>query len=383
MSMSPSFRVTARGWGLLVAGATLAAAAAALQSLTTARIAGLVLAIPVVAVLWALVSRGFASRRGLRRTLRPSSWQVDVAGSVELVPTGAPMPPWSSLRERVPTTLRRRSLGALGYSVLPQRRGRLHIGPAILLRSDPLAIVWWRTRIGGTTSVVIWPRTERVDDEVVARALEATAPRAHGLPHRTLEDLTVREYRRGDDLHRVHWRSTARHGELMVRHDEPTTTRVLDVLLLLGEDLDRAAEWAVSAAASMATALLRNGYTVRVVTAVDGEVTDLATNAVADALDVFALAEPAGELASEMLRSVQRSTSAGVVAVLDRPPATLDAAITAGGALRQSTALVVDPEETSRALVEMLQHGGWVVAGCDGTGDIADAWRSLTLVDVR
>ena len=39
-------------------------------------------------------------------------------------------------------------------------------------------------------------------------------------PAGSAEDVTVREYRRGDDLRRVHWRSSAHAGELMVRREE-------------------------------------------------------------------------------------------------------------------------------------------------------------------
>lgn len=375
-------RVTSRGWGLLAGGSALALTAAALQSMTTARIAAVVLAIPLVAVLWSLGSRVFAHRRGLRRVLRPVTWQVDVAAAVELETTGPPLPPWSSLRERVPSSLRRRSLGARGYAVLPSRRGRLLLGPAILQRSDPLAITTWRTAIGGATEVLVWPRTEHVDDAVIARALEASDPRPVGQPQRTLEDLTVREYRRGDDLHRVHWRSTARHGQMMVRHDEPATTRVIDVGLILSEHDDEVAEWAVSAAASLALALLRNGYTVRVVTVAGGVVTGTESTLAADALDVLAVAEPASGQRSAVLRTVQRATSAGVVVVLDRPDPDLADVIVGGSILQQSTALVVDPDDESKDLVSTLHRSGWNVATTAGWGSLAQTWHTLERADV-
>src|SRR5690606_19468394 len=149
------------------------------------------------------------------------------------------------------------------------------------------------------------------------------APVPHGAPQRTLEDLTIREYRRGDDLHRIHWRSSARHGELMVRHDEPTTTKVLDLLLVLSDQVDDVAEWAVTAAASMAVGLLDAGYGIRVVTVAEGTLRAAPARTAPEALDVLALASAAADLGPDVVRTVQRSTSAGVVAVLDRPDTAL------------------------------------------------------------
>jgi uncharacterized protein (DUF58 family) len=87
------------------------------------------------------------------------------------------------------------------------------------------------------------------------------------------EDVTVREYRRGDDLRRVHWRSSARVGELMVRREEQPwesrATLFLDnrVIAHRGQGIASSLEAAVSAAASIAVHLSKRGFTVRLVTA--------------------------------------------------------------------------------------------------------------------
>jgi len=87
------------------------------------------------------------------------------------------------------------------------------------------------------------------------------------------EDVTVREYRRGDDLRRVHWRSSARVGELMVRREEQPwqsrATLFLDNRLRAhrGQGVASSLEAAVSAAASIAVHLSHRGFTVRLVTA--------------------------------------------------------------------------------------------------------------------
>ena len=45
------------------------------------------------------------------------------------------------------------------------------------------------------------------------------------------DDAATREYRHGDDLRKVHWRSTARVGELMVRREEQPFQSRATVLL--------------------------------------------------------------------------------------------------------------------------------------------------------
>src|SRR5690606_33189547 len=86
------------------------------------------------------------------------------------------------------------------------------------------------------------------------------------------DDVATREYRNGDDLRRVHWRSTARVGELMVRREEqPWESRATIVLDTRrhghhGEGPTSSFEWAVSAAGSVALHLRRSGYRIRLVT---------------------------------------------------------------------------------------------------------------------
>ncbi|HWU20352.1 MAG TPA: DUF58 domain-containing protein, partial [Nocardioides sp.] len=86
------------------------------------------------------------------------------------------------------------------------------------------------------------------------------------------EDATVREYRRGDDLRRVHWRSSARVGELMVRREEHPWEARATVLVddresaHAGHGPTSSLETAVVIAASVAEHLDQRGYAVRLAT---------------------------------------------------------------------------------------------------------------------
>ncbi|MCR8526297.1 DUF58 domain-containing protein, partial [Escherichia coli] len=98
-------------------------------------------------------------------------------------------------------------------------------------------------------------------------------------PHRVgvvgQDDALVREYRQGDDVRRIHWRSTARRGDLMVRREEqawdPSATLILDSRASahagrgsLHSPEQNSLEWAISAAASIAIHFLEDGFSVEI-----------------------------------------------------------------------------------------------------------------------
>ncbi len=105
-----------------------------------------------------------------------------------------------------------RTLGPLGRGAIVARSWVLESG-------DPLGLFRFR-RSGADAEVgVVLPRFMSLDARPQARELEASvsAPRAGS----GTELFGVREYRPGDPLRRIHWRSSARLGELVVREYEP------------------------------------------------------------------------------------------------------------------------------------------------------------------
>ena len=164
----------------------------------------------------------------------------------------------NALRARVH---RSRGRLSLSYAILPDRRGRWAVGPLEVQRGDVFGVARWRGPLGPPMLVAVRPRVVRLD--IVNRSASTDVDRA-ALGARTpaADDASLRDYRLGDDLRRVHWRSSARRGELMVRQDERSGRRPSSVLLDLPLD-SVSAEWSISAAASIALALVAAGHHVR------------------------------------------------------------------------------------------------------------------------
>src|SRR5439155_10488534 len=125
----------------------------------------------------------------------------------------------------VPVPLLRLKAGhdtAVDYPVPTARRGVVRVGPLRVTRRDPLGLVGVARNNGGTAQVWVHPRTHPLVAIPVggARSLDG---RVDKVPHGTITFDALREYVVGDELRTVHWRTSARVGQLMVREDLDTS----------------------------------------------------------------------------------------------------------------------------------------------------------------
>jgi len=160
---------------------------------------------------------------------------------------------------------------SLGYELRPARRGVLRVGPAALEVTDPFGLLVSRLATPGVAELVVAPAWSRlVEGGRLVSETEGDAAVLHRLAVGGDDDVTTREYRPGDALRRVHWRASARQGELMVRQEEPRTRP--DVLVIADTRASSfpardpsAFEWVLRMVASLGVHLGDTGHRVELV----------------------------------------------------------------------------------------------------------------------
>ena len=139
------------------------------------------------------------------------------------------------------------------------RRGHFRIEPLHIRTADPFGFFEASATVGQGVSVVVFPRLEALPAwRLPAAALEGS----HASPERTLQTTplatTVRPYAPGDSMNRIHWKSTARHGEIQVKEFDLEQTADAWIILDLhravqaGHGEESTTEAAIRAAASIA-----------------------------------------------------------------------------------------------------------------------------------
>jgi uncharacterized protein (DUF58 family) len=151
------------------------------------------------------------------------------------------------------------------YQIICRPRGVYAVGPALARVSDPLGFAAVARTVGPTDRLIVYPRIEELSGFPRVRgrdpAMQASRPE-HS--RRGGEDFyTLRDYQIGDDLRRVHWPSSAKRDELMIRQMEtPWQARALVLLDVRGEVYEQPAafELAVRGAASVISHLAGSGF---------------------------------------------------------------------------------------------------------------------------
>jgi uncharacterized protein (DUF58 family) len=274
-------RLTRRGWtlvgaavGLLVGGRVLGA-----DELSVLALAGI--ALLAAAAVWVAVGSRAVT---VTRHVRPTRLQAGDTGRVELEVHAARPTGLVELVEIVGDGFHARFVLApiaatpvvRAYRLAATRRGPLLLGPTTGLRNDPLGLAARADVVCLEETVLVRPRVFPIHAprlaaggrDVVDDGAAARAPGADALG----EFLSVRPYAVGDDPRRVHWRSSARTDDLMVRqYVSPRRGRTLVVLDTRGPGAEPAAaeeafERAVEAVASIVSALVDAGRPVECVT---------------------------------------------------------------------------------------------------------------------
>jgi uncharacterized protein (DUF58 family) len=293
------------------------------------------------------------------------------------------------------------------YTVRPETRGRYDVGPLTVRLTDPFGCVELSRAFTSLEQITVTPPVQplpavRLGGDGYAGG-EGHSARAAVSGE---ADVATREYRQGDDLRKVHWRSTAKRGELMVRRDEQPrqnrATLVLDTRASVhrgsGAGLQGSSfEWAVSAGASVAVWLARRGFVLQLVTTgglrAAGSSPAVAESNILELLSVVVDSRESGfqDASAALSRSGAGRTGGLVVAIvgipadprmggLDGLPPRPDS----GVAIAIDTESWTDKNHTGRGAERrrvamhdanrVLSAGGWRVLAAQRGDALADLW---------
>jgi uncharacterized protein (DUF58 family) len=409
-------QLTTRGRVVLVLGIVGCVVSILLGQRDLLRVGVLLLVLPMLsAFLVARTRYRLASARGMRPVRvavdQPATSVVRVE-NVSRLTSGLLLVeddvPWQLGRSQRFVIDRLEPLGRrdVRYELRGALRGRYTVGPVAVQLVDPFGFCRATRRFTTTDVLTVVPATVSLPAISLGGDWSGLGEaRSRAVASAGEDDVIPREYRTGDELRRVHWKSTARSGELMVRREEhPWRTRAtifLDTRAIAhrGDGPASSFEWAVSSAASIACHLALRGYAVRVADAdgtilrpgTTGNETMSGPEAEGPLLDVFAtvgLTEgraPAVRDPQAKAR-IRDGLLVAVLGDLDGDQAETIAALRHGNA--SALALVLDttswasrsgaPDDgrTTRAAA-LLAAAGWRVTICGAQTDLTQAWRNL------
>ncbi|RIQ30051.1 DUF58 domain-containing protein [Jiangella rhizosphaerae] len=411
--------LTRRGWAFLAVGGGAIVAAVLAGQRDVLRVGLLLVVVPAISLVVALRSR---VRLAASRSVEPPRVSVGERATVHLrlansarIPTGVLL-----VEDSIPFTLGARPRFVLDhvwsrfrrdvtYAIDPVVRGRYKVGPLTVRVTDPFGMVELRRAFSDVGTLIVTPTVHQLPPvRLVGEWSGSGESRPRAIAAAGEEDATIRAYRIGDDMRRVHWRATAHHGELMVRREEQPwqsrATLLLDTRTSghTGEGIDSSLEWSVTAAASIGVHLAERGYAVRLATDHGGAVStnwhDPASgpgDAKVSLLDALAVVQPQRDASvgrwPDLLSGAEAATGllVGVFGRLTEQEARVVAGLRQGSTAALAVVLDVmswtSLGENSReqvrltASIQVLRSAGWNVIVAKRGEHLATLWERLGL----
>ncbi|QCR19669.1 DUF58 domain-containing protein [Agrococcus sp. SGAir0287] len=148
-----------------------------------------------------------------------------------------------------------------------RRRGRVVVGPATVLRTDPFGILERTHVLTAASELVVHPRVARIPSVAAGLVRDLEGETSAELTADDVAFHSLRDYHPGDEPRHVHWRSTARTGQLLVRQFEPSKRS--DTLVCVSTSAEDYGaddfELALEVVATIASAAIAQRRSVRVV----------------------------------------------------------------------------------------------------------------------
>ena len=297
----------------------------------------------------------------------------------------------------------------LRYELRPPRRGVFSIGPLAVDVADAFGLATSSLTTGEPQSIVVTPEVVMLPATgLTASAGDGEATLVQRRSSGDDDDSMTREYRSGDAMRRVHWRATARHGDLMVRQEEqrslPEARIIVDTRRAGYRDADgetddddgaesESFEWVVRMLASVTVHLRRAGFLMRIVETGQAQLAALGGKRQRGwGEEEFLLSLASFELVDDAKYAEPRTSRGGpTIAIVGNPDhATLDWLVGQGVASDISVAFMVQGVSAldvlgrsfgmASALTgvgERLASAGWLVVPVRADDDHAAAWEAV------
>jgi uncharacterized protein (DUF58 family) len=157
----------------------------------------------------------------------------------------------------------------VNFRLTARRRGHYAVGPIQVTLGDPFGLFQGIRSFESRGLITVFPRVHRIEGVPVPLSQPFGPVRTR---ERAFEDPSnqseIRDYRTGDNPRHIHWKTSARLGELMVRQYElnATTTMVIFPDLCAASSVGESAETVIELAASITALGIQRKIDVGLVT---------------------------------------------------------------------------------------------------------------------